>query len=77
MKENLHDIYQSSESSSRLLEKFSAHSTFTLEIIEWQLCALDRVVGASNFQTAELDALFVVFLGIKWAHDFAKKSASD
>ena len=37
------------------------------------LCAaytLDRVVGTSKFQITKPDALFVVFLGIKWAYDF-------
>ena len=35
---------------------------------------VDRVVGTSKFQTAQPDALFVVFLGTKWAYDYAKKN---
>ena len=34
---------------------------------------IDRVVGTSKFQITKPDALFVVFLGIKWAYDFVKK----
>ena len=36
-------------------------------------CVVDCVVGTSKFQTAQPDALFVVFLGIEWAYGFAKK----
>ena len=40
------------------------------------ICPVDRVVGTSNFQIASPDALFVVFLGIKWAYDFTNKNRS-
>ena len=36
-------------------------------------CSLDRVVVRSRSQIVKPDALFVVFLGIKWAHDIVKK----
>jgi len=36
-------------------------------------CVVERVVGTSKFQITKPDALFVVFLGIKWAYDFKKK----
>ena len=35
---------------------------------------IERVVGTSKFQITKPDALFVVFLGIKWAYDFKKKN---
>ena len=37
---------------------------------------LERVVGTSKFQITKPDALFVVFLGTKWAYDFLKKNRS-
>ena len=37
---------------------------------------VERVVGTSKFQITKPDALFVVFLGIKWAYDFLKKNRS-
>ena len=45
-----------------------------VEIQHLMPCAIDRVVGTSKFQMP--DALFVVFLGIKWAYDFVKKNRS-
>ena len=36
----------------------------------------DRVVVRSRSQIVKPDALFVVFLGIKWAHDIVKKNRS-
>ena len=39
-------------------------------------CPIERVVGTSKFQITKPDALFVVFLGIKWAYDFLKKNRS-
>ena len=39
-------------------------------------CPLDRVVVRSRSQIVKPDALFVVFLGIKWAHDIVKKNRS-
>ena len=41
-----------------------------------QMCRLDRVVVRSRSQIVKPDALFVVFLGIKWAHDIVKKNRS-
>ena len=38
--------------------------------------ALDRVVVRSRAQIVKPDAVFVVFLGIKWAHDIVKKNRS-
>ena len=38
---------------------------------------LDRVVVRSRSQIVKPDALFVVFLGIKWAHDIVKKIDHD
>ena len=35
-----------------------------------QYCTPDSVVSTSKFQITKPDALFVVFLGIKWAYDF-------
>ena len=43
---------------------------------EVRMYSLDRVVGTSKFQIALPDAFFVVFLGIKWAYDFANKNLS-
>ena len=40
------------------------------------VCIVERVVGTSKFQITKPDALFVVFLGIKWAYDFLKKNRS-
>ena len=37
---------------------------------------LDRVVVRSRSQIVKPDALFVVFLGIKWAHDILEKNRS-
>ena len=45
----------------------------TLSISTEAHCPLERVVGTSKFQITKPDALFVVFLGIKWAYDFKKK----
>ena len=39
--------------------------------------SLDRVVVRSRSQIVKPDALFVVFLGIKWAHDIVKKIDHD
>ena len=39
-------------------------------------CTLDRVVVRSRSQIVKPDALFVVFLGIKWAHDIVEKNRS-
>ena len=36
--------------------------------------SLDRVVVRSRSQIVKPDALFDVFLGIRWAHDIVKKS---
>ena len=41
-----------------------------------QIYAIDRVVVRSRSQIVKPDALFVVFLGIKWAHDIVKKNRS-
>ena len=37
---------------------------------------LDRVVVRSRSQIVKPDAVFVVFLGIKWAHDIVEKNRS-
>ena len=39
-------------------------------------CVLDRVVVRSRAQIVKPDAVFVVFLGIKWAHDIVEKNRS-
>ena len=41
------------------------------------VCTIDRVVVRSRSQIVKPDALFVVFLGIKWAHDIVKKIDHD
>ena len=40
------------------------------------ICALDRVVVRSRAQIVKPDAVFVVFLGIKWAHSILEKNRS-
>ena len=47
-----------------------------VEYRQWLLDSLDRVVVRSRSQIVKPDALFVVFLGIKWAHDIVKKNRS-
>ena len=37
---------------------------------------VDRVVVRSRAQIVKPDAVFVVFLGIKWAHDIVEKNRS-
>ena len=37
---------------------------------------IDRVVVRSRAQIVKPDAVFVVFLGIKWAHDIVEKNRS-
>ena len=37
------------------------------------VCTIDRVVVRSRSQIVKPDELFVVFLGIKWAHDIVNK----
>ena len=56
------------------LAVLSKWSPSELEVLtKW---SVDRVVVRSRSQIIKPDALFVAFLGIKWAHDIVKKNRS-
>ena len=57
------------------IEEFGViqYQSYSSSVAGW---TIDRVVGTSKFQITKPDALFVVFLGIKWAYDFVKKNRS-